>query len=289
MSYLISDKYKEWEAICESRFQTLKQNEEKLNRYFIDIYNISDEISPNVDDSDITVRRAELQREIKSLICYAVGCIFGRYSLDREGLCYAGGVWDSSEYKTILPCQDNIMTINDKDSGLTSAVIDFIEKVYGSDTLEDNLSFIAEALGNNTDPRKAIHDYLQKSFFSDHCKIYKNRPVYWQFTSGKKGAFRAIMYVHRYNDTLLSLLENNYALPCFNALKNELLVLKKEYTEALSNEKAKIRRSISRIQNLLFEMEGFLQKLHQMAENHIFLDLDDGVKVNYEKLKDILV
>ena len=132
MSYLISDKYKEWEEICENRFQTLKQNEEKLNRYFIDIYNISDEISPNVDDSDITVRRAELQREIKSLISYAVGCIFGRYSLDREGLCYAGGVWDSSEYKTILPCPDNIMIMTSIGFGNVSGIV---SKAFAIDIL----------------------------------------------------------------------------------------------------------------------------------------------------------
>ena len=289
MSYLISDKYKEWGALCEKRFQKLKQNEEKLNRFFIDLYDIADELDPRIDDSDITVRRAELTREIKSLISYAVGCIFGRYSVDREGLCYAGGEWDSSANKTIIPCTDNIMSVNDMESGLTAAVIDFIEKVYGSDTLEENLDFIAAALGGVTDSRKVIHDYLQKSFFTDHSKIYKNRPIYWQFISGKKGAFRAIMYIHRYDDRLLSLLEKEYALPYFDKLKNELAELNKEYNEAPTSDKAKLRRSISRVQTLILEMEGFIGKLHLMAEKHIQLDLDDGVKANYEKLKDILI
>ncbi len=289
MSYLISDKYKEWEKLCEQRFRKLKQNEEKLNSFFIDLYDVADELDPQVNDSDITVRRAELQREIKSLISYAVGCIFGRYSLDREGLCFAGGKWDSSAYKTIIPCHDNIMTVNDMKNGLTAAVIDFIETVYGSDTLEENLDFIAEALGNSSDSRKTLHDYLQKSFFADHSKVYKNRPIYWQFTSGRKGTFRAVMYIHRYDEDLLSVLEKEYALPYQAKLKDELHKLSEEYIAAKGVEKTKLRRDISRMQTLLLEMEGFLQRLHQMAENHIKLDLDDGVKANYEKLKDILV
>ena len=289
MSYLISDKYKEWEALCDSRFQKLKQNEEKLNRFFIDLYDIADELDPQVDDSDITVKRAELRREIKSLISYAVGCIFGRYSLDREGLCFAGGEWDSSAYKTIIPCSDNIMTINDEESGLTAAVIEFIEKVYGTDTLEENLDFIAAALGSSSDSRKAIHDYLQKSFFADHSKIYRNRPIYWQFTSGKKGAFRAMMYIHRYDEKLLAVLEKEYAIPHYKKLQKDRSTLSIEYSEAKNSDKAKLRRDISRMQTLILEMEGFLHRLHEMADSRIKLDLDDGVKANYEKLKGILV
>lgn len=289
MSYLISDKYKEWEKLCDERFIRLKQNEEKLNGFFIDLYDISDELQPQEADSDITIRRADLQREIKSLISYAVGCIFGRYSLDREGLCFAGGKWDSSAYKIIIPCNDNIMTLNKINYGMTAAIIDFIEKVYGSDTLEENLDFIAKALGGCYDSRKTIHDYLQKSFFADHSKIYKKRPIYWQFTSGRKGAFRALMYIHRYDENLLSVLEKKYALPYYDELKDELHRLNKGFISAQKNEKPKLRRDISRIQALLLEMEGFLQRLHQMSENPIYLDLDDGVKVNYEKLKSILV
>ena len=289
MSYLISDKYKEWEKLCEERFIKLKQNEEKLNSFFIDLYDISDELQPQTADSDITIRRADLQREIKSLISYAVGCIFGRYSLDREGLCFAGGKWDSSAYKTIIPCCDNIMPLNNMNSGMTAAVIDFIEKVYGSDTLEENLDFIAKALGGSYDSRKTIHDYLQKSFFADHSKIYRKRPIYWQFTSGRKGAFRALMYIHRYDESLLSVLEKKYALPYYDELKEGLHSLNEEYIGANKTEKPKLRRDMSRMQTLLLEMEGFLQKLHQMSENRINLDLDDGVKINYEKLKALLV
>ncbi|MCR4794828.1 MAG: hypothetical protein K5898_06610 [Ruminococcus sp.] len=288
MSKLISDKFKEWEKLCDERFNRLKANEEKLNKFFISAYGLEKELTPEVSDEEITVRRADLQREIKSLISYAVGCIFGRYSLDKEGLCYAGGQWDDSAYSTIIPCEDNIMTINSAESGLTSAVISFVEKVYGSDTLEENLSFIAQVLGGSGDNREILHGYLRKSFFKDHSKIYRNRPIYWQFTSGSKKAFKAIMYIHRYTPETLSILREKYAVPYFEQLKILLSEQNSEYRSADSSKKAAIRRNISRTQTLILEMEGFLQRLNILAGEKIVLDLDDGVKNNYEKLKDIL-
>lgn len=288
MSKLISDKFKEWEKLCDERFNRLKANEEKLNKFFISAYGLEQELTPEVSDEEITVRRADLQREIKSLISYAVGCIFGRYSLDKEGLCYAGGQLDDSAYSTIIPCEDNIMTINSAESGLTAAVISFVEKVYGSDTLEENLSFIAQVLGGSGDCREILHGYLRKSFFKDHSKIYRNRPIYWQFTSGSKKAFKAIMYIHRYTPETLSILRGKYAVPYFEQLKILLSEQNSEYRSADSSKKAAIRRNISRTQTLILEMEGFLQRLNILAGEKIVLDLDDGVKNNYEKLKDIL-
>ena len=289
MSVLISDKFKDWEKLCDDRFNKLKSNEEELNRFFIDIYGIGDEVSAEVDDSDVTVRRAELQREIKSLISYAVGCIFGRYSLDREGLCYAGGEWDSSAYSTIIPCPDNVMTLNDMHSGLTAAVINFIETVYGSDTLDENLGFIATALGNSGDPKTFLYNYLKRSFFTDHSKVYKNRPIYWQISSGKKSAFSAFMYLHRCNSDFLKVLTKKYAEPHYEKLQKKLLDLSSAHKLSKGAEKSAYRRDISRVQNLLLEMEGFLHRLRQLSEQNVFIDLDDGVKTNYEKFKDILV
>ena len=288
MSKLISDKYKDWEKLCDARFEKLKSNEEELNRFFIDLYGIGDEISAEVDDNDITVRRADLQREIKSLISYAVGCIFGRYSLDREGLCYAGGEWDSTAYSTIIPCSDNIMPINDSTHGLTEAVIDFIEKVYGSDTLSENLNFVMTALGGSGDARTFLHNYLKRSFFADHSKVYKNRPIYWQITSGRKNAFTAIMYLHRYNGDFIDILENKYAKPRYEKLKSDLEKLCAAHKSSTGAEKAAYRRDISRVKTLLLEMEGFLHRLALLSKQGITIDLDDGVKNNYEKLKDIL-
>ena len=288
MSELIEDKYRKWEMLCEERFRRLKENEEKLNRFYIDLYDISEEITPDVDDSDVTVRRADLKRDIKSLLSYAIGCIFGRYSLDREGLCYAGGKWDSSAYKTIIPCKDNIMPIDTPESGLTAAVVDFVEKVYGSDTLEENLRFIADALECSGDSRTAIHNYLKRSFFDDHTKVYKKRPIYWQITSGRKGAFIALIYLHRFNGKTLSVLKDSYAVPRYNELKAQLTALSEKHRQADGAEKAALRRSSSRMQTLIVEMEGFIACLDQLIKENITIDLDDGVKVNYEKLKDIL-
>jgi len=288
MSKLISDKFKEWEKLSDERFNRLKENEEKLNKFFISAYGLEKELTPEVSDKDVTLRRADLQREIKSLISYAVGCIFGRYSLDREGLCYAGGEWDNSAYSTIIPCEDNIMTINSVNSGLTASVIEFIEKAYGSDTLEENLSFIVQALGGNGDAREVIHNYLRKSFFKEHSKIYRNRPIYWQFTSGSKKAFKAVMYIHRYTPETLSILKEKHAVPYYEQLKILLSEQKSEYRSAESSKKAAIRRNISRTQTLLLEMESFIHKLNILADENIVLDLDDGVKNNYEKLKEIL-
>ena len=288
MSELISNKFKEWENVCNERFEKLRENEEKLNRFFIDLYGLENEISPEVDDRDVTVRRAELQREIKSLISYAVGCFFGRYSLDTEGLCFAGGEWDASLYSTIIPCSDNILEINSTESGLAAELTRFIGTVYGNDTLEENLSFIAEALDGSGDPRSVIFRYLQKGFFADHTRIYKKRPIYWQFSSGSKGAFRALMYIHRYNSCQLRILERDHVLPRYEQLKKELRSLNESYRNASGTERASLRRSISRMQAVITEMEGFIHRLHELAGQNISLDLDDGVKANYEKLRDIL-
>src|SRR5574344_1832393 len=175
MSRLISDKFKEWEQECDERFNTLKSNEEELNRIFIDIYGLQDELTPEVAEKDVTVRKADLQREIKSLIYYAVGCMFGRYSLDVEGLAYAGGVWDGSKYTTFIPDADNCIPITDEEyfeDDLVGRFVRFIKLVYGEEPLETNLDFIADALGNkgNTS-REVIRNYFLNDFIKDHIKI----------------------------------------------------------------------------------------------------------------------
>ena len=186
MARLIADKYKEWEAECEARFNQLKANEEELNRIFIEIYGLQDELTPDVEERDVTVRKADLQREIKSLISYAVGCMFGRYSVDVEGLCYAGGEWDASKYQTIIPDADNIIPICDDDyfdDDIVGKFVDFVRKVYGDETLEQNLRFIADALGGKGTSREVIRNYFINDFFTDHCSTYSvtgsgKRPIY---------------------------------------------------------------------------------------------------------------
>ena len=187
-------------------FNQLKANEEELNRIFIDIYGLQDELKPEVVDKDVTVRKADLQRDIKSLISYAVGCMFGRYSLDVDGLAYAGGEWDDGKYTTYPADKDNIIPICDDeyfDDDIVGRFVKFIEAVYGKDTLEENLKFIADALGGKGQPREVIRNYFLNDFYKDHFKIYQKRPIYWLFDSGKKNGFKALIYMHRYQpDTI---------------------------------------------------------------------------------------
>lgn len=203
----VAEAYAAWEAECADRFNQLKANEEELNRIFIDIYDLQDELTPEVDDKDVTVRRADLGRDIRSLLSYAVGCMFGRYSLDTDGLAYAGGEWDTSRYVTFQPVQDGILPITDEDyldNDIVRLLCQWLKPVYGADTLEQNLDFIAQALGGRGNTSRAIiRNYFLKGFFADHCKIYQKRPIYWLFDSGKQNGFQALIYLHRYTlDTI---------------------------------------------------------------------------------------
>ena len=202
-----------WEVQCDERFNQLKANEEELNRIFIDIYGLQDELLPEVEDKDVTVRKADLQRDIKSLISYVVGCMFGRYSLDMDGLAYAGGEWDDSKYITYPADKDNIIPICDDeyfDDDMVGRFVKFIETVYGSDTLEENLKFIADALGGKGQPREVIRNYFLNDFYADHCKIYQKRPIYWLFDSGKKNGFKALIYMHRYQPDTIARIRTDY-------------------------------------------------------------------------------
>lgn len=215
----IEDAFVNWKNECFLRFNQLKSNEEELNRIFIDIYGLQDELTPEVEDKDVTVRKADLQRDIKSLISYAVGCMFGRYSLDVEGLAYAGGEWDDNKYSTFIPNKDNIIPITDEEyfeDDILGLFCGWLKKVYGKDTLEENLDFIASALGNkgNTS-RDIIRNYFVNDFFKDHCAAYSvtgsgKRPIYWLFDSGKQNGFKALIYLHRYNADTIGNLRIDY-------------------------------------------------------------------------------
>lgn len=291
MSRLIADKFKQWEAECEARFNQLKANEEELNRIFIEIYGLQDELTPEVEDRDVTVRKAELQREIKSLISYAIGCIFGRYSLDVEGLCYAGGEWDASKYQTIIPDADNILPICDDeyfDDDLLGKIVNFVEVVYGKETLEENLRFIADALGGKGTPREVIRNYLLNGFYTDHLKIYQKRPIYWQFSSGKKNGFKALIYMHRYQPDLLARMRTDYVHEQQERYRTQLTMLEDAARAASPSERVKINKQIAKIKDQSLEIGQFEEKIHHLADQMIAIDLDDGVKVNYAKFQDVL-
>ena len=291
MSRLIADKFKEWEAECDARFNQLKANEEELNRIFIDIYGLQDELTPDVDEKDVTVRKADLQREIKSLISYAIGVIFGRYSLDVEGLVFAGGEWDGSKYKTIIPDADNILPICDDDyfeDDLTGKVIKFIEVVYGKETLEENLRFIADALGGKGTAREVIRNYLLNGFYADHLKIYQKRPIYWQFSSGKKNGFKALVYMHRYQPDLLARMRTDYVHEQQERYRTQIQMLEDSTQTAAPSERVKLNKQITKLKDQALEIQKYEEKIHHLADQMISIDLDDGVKVNYAKFQDVL-
>lgn len=291
MARLIADQFKQWEARCDTRFRQLKENEEELNRIFIEIYGLQDELSPEVEDKAVTVRRADLQREIKSLISYAVGCLFGRYSLDVEGLCYAGGSWDPSRYTTVIPDEDNILPICDDayfEDDLLGQIIHFVEVVYGEETLEENLRFIAEALGGKGTPRDVIRHYLLNGFYADHLKIYQRRPIYWLFSSGRKNGFRALIYLHRYRPDLLERMRTDYVHVQQAHYRTRLAMLEEAVVSAVPAEKVKLNKKIIRLKAQLLEIGQFEKKLHHLACQRIPIDPDHGVKANYAKFRDIL-
>ena len=291
MARLIADKYKQWEAECDARFNQLKANEEELNRIFIEIYGLQDELTPEVEDRDVTVRKAELQREIKSLISYAIGCIFGRYSLDVEGLCYAGGEWDASKYTTIIPDVDNILPICDDeyfDDDLLGKIVNFVEVVYGKETLEENLRFIADALGGKGTAREVIRNYLLNGFYADHLKTYQKRPIYWQFSSGKKNGFKALIYMHRYQPDLLARMRTDYVHEQQERYRTQLTMLEDAVMTAAPSEKVKLNKKIAKLKDQALEIAQFEEKIHHLADQMIAIDLDDGVKVNYAKFEAVL-
>lgn len=296
MGRLIADKYKAWEAECEDRFNQLKANEEELNRIFIEIYGLQDELTPEVEDRDVTVRKADLQREIKSLISYAVGCMFGRYSIDVEGLCYAGGEWDASKYITIIPDEDNIIPICDDDyfdDDIVGKFIDFVRKVYGEDTLEQNLRYIADALGGKGTPREIIRNYFIKDFYSDHCSTYSvtgsgKRPIYWLFSSGKKNGFKALIYMHRYQPDLLARMRTDYVHEQQERYRTQLQMLEDAAQTAAPSERVKLNKQIVKLKDQSLEIQKYEEKIHHLADQMISIDLDDGVKVNYAKFQDVL-
>ena len=289
MGKLISDKFAAWQEECEQRFQQLKANEEELNRIFIDIYGLQDELTPEVEDKDVTVRRADLTREIKSLLSYAVGCLFGRYSLDVDGLVYAGGEWDDSKYVTLKPVTDNVLPLCDEEyfgeNDLVNRIVEFVRVVYGADTLEENLAFIAKALGNkgNTS-REIIRNYFLKDFFADHCKIYQKRPIYWMFDSGKKNGFKALVYLHRWDADTTGRVYNNYLSPLLRTYAQQ--IVQENNVISSSSDARTVSLAQKRLDKLKLqqeECEKYEKNIAHLAAPPSTPDPDDGLKVTYVK------
>lgn len=327
--HLLKDCHIQWGTDCDLRFETLKRNEEELNRIFIDIYGLQDELTPEIEDKDVTVRKADLQRDIKSLISYAVGCMFGRYSLDKEGLIFAGGRMedkfsyysgtfaDAQDYhfdgkytyrelgskfyympvegKKALECwkvdADNIIPITDDEyfeDDIVERFMAFIRTVYGEETLEENLKFIADTLGGKGQPREVIRNYFINDFYKDHCKIYQKRPIYWLFDSGKKNGFKCLIYMHRYEPDTIARIRTDYVHEQQSRYHTAIADLERRITNAGTSERVKLNKSLRRLQEQADELRVYEEKIHHLADQMIAIDLDDGVKHNYEIFGDVL-
>lgn len=302
-----------WQELCDNRFAQLKANEEELNRIFIDIYGLQDELTPEVEDKDVTVRKADLGRDIRSFISYAVGCMFGRYSIYEDGLMYAGGEWDYNKYEDaawradektetlefyqntyFMPDEDNIIPISDEEyfsDDIVGRFVEFVETVYGKDTLEENLDFIAQALGNKgNSSREVIRNYFIKDFYKDHLKVYQKRPIYWLFDSGKQNGFKALIYMHRYDADTVGRVRTDYLHLAQNYV--ETAMKSAEYTienTTVASEKSKAMKAVSKYTKQLAEMQTYDQAIAHVANQRIEIDLDDGVKVNYAKFQGVEV
>lgn len=291
----IEDAFTNWQNECFLRFNQIKANEEELNRIFIDIYGLQDELTPEVEDKDITVCKADLQRDIKSLISYAVGCMFGRYSLDVEGLAYAGGDWDDNKYSTFIPDKDNIIPITDEEyfeDDIFGLFCSWLKKVYGKDTLEQNLDFIASALSNKgSTSREIIRNYFVNDFFKDHCATYSvtgsgKRPIYWLFDSGKQNGFKALIYLHRYNADTVGNLRVDYLHRMQRIYESEIKRMQDMIDHSTnSREVGTATKRREKLQKQLKECRDYDEKIGHLALSRIELDLDDGVKANYRKVQ----
>lgn len=288
----IENTYSIWEENSLSSYNHLKSNEEELNRTFIKIYELNDELTPDIEDKDITIRKADMGREIRSLLSYAVGVTLGRYSLDIDGLAYAGGEWNVNKYSTIIPDNDNLLPISDDvyfEDDIVSKIIDFVKVVYGEETLEENLQFIADALSNRGDSsREVIRNYFLNDFFKDHLKIYQKRPIYWLFDSGKKNGFKALIYMHRYKPDLLATMRTDYVHEQQERYRTQLQYLEASLMHASPADQAKINKQIGKLKEQSLELLAYEEKIHHLADQMIDIDLDDGVKVNYAKFQDVL-
>ena len=287
----IAEAFDQWQAECDDRFNQLKDNEEELNRIFIDIYGLQDELTPGVEDKDVTVRKADLGRDVRSFISYAVGCMFGRYSLDVDGLAYAGGEWDNSKYASFAADKDNIIPICDDEyfeDDIVGLFVEFVKTVYGADTLDENLKFIADALGGKGQPKDVIRNYFLSDFYSDHCKIYQKRPIYWLFDSGKKNGFKALIYMHRYQPDTIARIRTDYVHEQQARYRTAIANLEQRIANASTGERVKLNKKLTTLQAQDTEIRTYEEKIHHLADQMISIDLDDGVKKNYAIFQDVL-
>ena len=296
----------DFQAACENRFLVLQKNEEELNRIFIDLYGLQDELTPEVADKDITVHKVFDRKEdvpasmvgssyvltkedvMKSLLSYAVGCLFGRYSLDTPGLAYAGGEWDAGKYQTFIPDNDNVVPITDEeyfDDDLSSFICAWLKKAFGRENFEANLEFLTDALGTRgTTSREKLRNYFLKNFYKDHCKTYQKRPIYWLFDSGKENGFKALVYLHRYDENTIGRVRADYLHRMERIYSNEVNRMQDVIDHSHSAHEVSVaEKRLEKMKKQIKECQDYDAKLGHLALDQIHLDLDDGVKINYRK------
>lgn len=318
---LIQQAFNNWSSFAEKQFNQLKANEEELNRIFIEIYGLQDELTPEVEDKDVTIRKADRVRDIKSFISYAVGCMFGRYSIDAEGLIYAGGdfkeKWkcENGQWKvrkivkddegkiiedtwvdaTFVPDMDNVLPITDDEyfeDDIVSRFIEFLKVTFGEDTLEENLDYIADTLGRKSSEtaRQAIRRYFLKDFYKDHVQVYQKRPIYWLFDSGKQDGFKALIYMHRYDEFTVARVRTDYLHKLQKSYEAEIKRLDIVIdSNASQREKTNARKKKEKILKQMEECLQYDQIIAHVANQRVKIDLDDGVSVNYSKFQGIEV
>lgn len=285
--------FKLWEQACINRYNALSQNENKIDTLFSEIYKIATG-KLMLKNENISIRKSQLSRDVRSFISYAIGCMFGRYSLDEEGLIYAGGEWDSSRYKTLLPDDDNCIPITDEEyfsDDIVGRFVEFVKTVYGADTLEENLDFIANALGNKGDTsREVIRNYFLKDFYTDHLKVYQKCPIYWLFDSGKQNGFKALIYMHRYDADMVGRVRTDYLHRAQKYVETAMQSAQYTIDNASSApEKSKATKAVTKYIKQLAEMKLYDEAIAHIANKRIEIDLDDGVRVNYEKFQGVEV
>ena len=297
MSETVEAAFEKWTRHCSSIIAKVRILEEENNRHFIDAYGLQDELSPEVPEDQITLYRPNREEDIKRLISYAIGCMMGRYSLDKPGLIYAHSGnkgFDPSQYQTFPADDDGIIPMMETDwfpDDASNRLVEFISVAWPKEHLEENLTFIADSLGpnRNEQPRDTIRRYLATGFYKHHLSMYKRRPIYWLFSSGKQRAFQCLVYLHRYHEGTLSRMRTEYVIPLQGKIASRLDQLADDIAAASSTaHRKRLEKERDTLRKQHTELQAFDEQLRHYADQRISLDLDDGVKVNYGKFGDLL-
>ncbi|MGX6979339.1 BREX-1 system adenine-specific DNA-methyltransferase PglX [Vagococcus elongatus] len=303
--------YEHYKEFANSQFYKLKANEEKLNRIFIEIYGLEEELTPEVSDKNITIAKIFDSKDeiyddikgnkyiltkedvIKNFLSYFIGCLMGRYSLDIEGLAFAGGDFDQSKYSSFKPSKDGIISFTDQEyfeDDIVELFVKFLKVIFGEENINENLDFVASVLkgGQNIGSRDKIRNYFLNDFYKDHCSMYRNLPIYWQYDSGKNGACRGLFYLHRYDKDMFAKIRVNYVFEIQDRYKQELARLEENISQASGSRKIELEKRADEFKKKIIESQQFEEKIQHLADSYIDIDLDDGVKENYKIFKDVL-